>query len=537
MNDHPIFAQRQVIQKKNNLIHNKYANIREDIYSNYKAYLWLLIGFLFLPFTFFQTVFPLAGWLAPVFLLRFSRTFSGRTRSSSHLLFYAYAGALFIANRTLPFNWLGVFGNILFKGLVWMLPYTIDRFLSQRLKGWSRTFIFPLAFTSVDWMLSKLIVSSSASPSYSQAGNLALLQILSITGMWAITFLIGWFASLFNSLWENGFQWRPLHAEVILYLCLLVAALGYGGLRLNSTSSPSATLKAAMITIDESTVTQATNAIDWATLSRASLDERSALRPRLSATVDEMLARSETALGGGANLIAWQESSAWVLEEDKAELLEHVSTLAKRYGAYLQISLEVITHSQSMKLLRNQSILIDPTGQVLWTYNKTHPDPYGEAIVTLAGSGTLPIADTPDGHWTTAICYDTYFPDLMRQAGKNQATLLFAPTNDVSQFAESALSMAAYRAIENGVTILRPTGNGISAIIDDRGRILFSQDYFANQSGVIATDLPLQGARTIYSQIGDVFAYLCVAGLAYLTIMALLFHKRPVSTAHKQPVV
>ena len=508
------------------LIRKKFANIRKDIVSNFTAYLWLLIGFFFLPFTFFQSVIFLAGWLAPVFLLRFARTYSGRTRSAIRLLFYAYAGALFIANRGLPFNWLGFFGNILFKGLIWALPYAIDRLISPRLKGWSRTLIFPLAFTSIDWALSRMIVSSSGSPAYSQAGNLLFLQILSIGGMWVITFMLGWFASLANSLWEHDFHWQPVRAQVILYVCLLTAALGYGGWRLASSTPASTTVRAAMITGDDRLVNQATSAIDWANFSQSTSAERSALRPRLSATVSQMLARSEIAFKEGAQVVAWQESSAWVLEEDRPQVLDEASSLARKYDGYLQISLEVLTHARGLQILRNQSILIDSTGQVLWTYNKIHPDPYGEALATIAGTGTLPIVDTAYGRWTTAICYDTYFPDLIRQAGKNHAILLFAPTNDVPQFAESALSMADFRAIESGMTILRPTGNGISAVIDERGRILSSQDYFSDQSGVFVSDLPLHGTQTIYSRIGDLFAYLCLAGLASLSAVSLLFEKR-----------
>ena len=38
------------------------------------AAVWLLIGFLLVPFTILQNVIPLAAWFAPVFLLRFARS-------------------------------------------------------------------------------------------------------------------------------------------------------------------------------------------------------------------------------------------------------------------------------------------------------------------------------------------------------------------------------------------------------------------------------------------------------------------------------
>ena len=55
-------------------------------------------------------------------------------------------------------------------------------------------------------------------------------------------------------------------------------------------------------------------------------------------------------------------------------------------------------------------------------------------------------------------------------------------------------AVAITRAIENGVSLLRPTGKGISLVTDNKGRILGSQDYFASTTGIMITSLPIQGA-------------------------------------------
>jgi apolipoprotein N-acyltransferase len=251
--------------------------------------------------------------------------------------------------------------------------------------------------------------------------------------------------------------------------------------------------------------------------------------------VDQMLSRSQTALDSGAKIVAWQESSAWVLEEDKPAVLDQAATLAKRYGAYLQVSLEVFTRTPSLPYLRDQSILIDPTGQILWAYDKTHPVPFDEAFVTISGPGKLPLVDTPFGRWSTAICYDTYFPALIRQAGKNNVDILFAPANDPRPWAASAIAMADYRAIENGFAMIRPTGNGLSAVIDPQGRVLVSQDYFTNGNGIMLASLPTHGVTTLYSQIGDAFAYLCAIGLILLASQAMLRRKQSVVITQRQP--
>jgi apolipoprotein N-acyltransferase len=508
-----------------------------DAASKWPPLLWLLAGLALLPFTFFQTVIPLAGWLAPIFLLRFERTSPWRGRYTLLAIRLACVAALLAASRGLPFSLPGFLGNVLLKGVIWSLPYTLDLALSRRLRGWVRTLIFPLAFTAVDWLISLTPISSSGSPAYSQAGFLALVQIVSITGMWGITFLIGWCAALVNAGWEAHFSWPRMRGQALAFIGVLAAALLYGVLRLNLPAPAVPAIPAAAITIDPTLVDQATRQIDWTTFYRAGDAERAALRPSLAVTVDQMLARTETALRAGAKIAAWQESGAWTLEEDRSAVIARAGALAARYHATLQISLEVFTHNANMRVLRNQSILIDPSGRVQWTYDKTYPVPYDEAFVTLPGAGILPLAESPAGRLSGAICYDTYFPALIRQAGQKGTDLFFAPANDVPQFAASALDMAAYRAVENGFTLLRPTGKGISAVIDPLGRVLARQDAFTNPGGILLAGVPARGVTTVYSRIGDLFAHLCAAGTACLAGLALLHRKQPARVSVSQPEI
>jgi apolipoprotein N-acyltransferase len=50
---------------------------------------------------------------------------------------------------------------------------------------------------------------------YTQSGNLPLIQLLSLTGLWGITFLIGWFAAVVNWTWEHGIS-GPRHRHPAL---------------------------------------------------------------------------------------------------------------------------------------------------------------------------------------------------------------------------------------------------------------------------------------------------------------------------------
>ena len=102
-------------------------------FSDRLTWLWLLIGFVFLPFTMIQTMIPFATWLAPTFLLRFVRT-SKRARIALPLIFVAYALSIFIALRGSDASDIGVyiFGIVTFpliRGLMYTLPYAADRLI------------------------------------------------------------------------------------------------------------------------------------------------------------------------------------------------------------------------------------------------------------------------------------------------------------------------------------------------------------------------------------------------------------------------
>jgi apolipoprotein N-acyltransferase len=506
---------------------------------DYLTWLWLVIGFALLPFTTIQTVIPLAAWFAPVFLLRFVRT-SRRARIALPLIFVAYAIGIFIALRGSDTSDIGVYiiGIITFpliRGLMYTLPYAADRLIGSHLNPWGRVFAFPLAFTTADWLMSlSRIINSTGSPAYSQYDSLALMQILSVTGMWGITFLMMWFASTVNALWEHGFDRRPVRGLVEVFAGVLLAVLLFGSVRLNFFPPSSVSIEAATVTLDNAISQRASSGVDWLTFNQSSDAERAAARPQFEATVKQLLARTETALRGGAKIVTWQEGAGTVLEEDKQSTLDRVAALAREYNADLEVSLGVLTRTTAQQFILNQSILVDHTGAVRWTYEKTYLVIPVESYIAVPGDGILPVVDTAAGRLSTAICNDLHFPTLIRQAGANNADILIAPYNDVIPFGSSDTVTAIFRAIENGVSLLRPAGHGTSMIVDYEGRILASQNYFTHNDGIMLTTIPIRGVTTVYSRIGDAFAYLCVASLVFLTGQSLFRRKRFAAMAQHQ---
>ena len=119
-----------------------------------------------------------------------------------------------------------------------------------------------------------------------------------------------------------------------------------------------------------------------------------------------------------------------------------------------------------------------------------------------------------------AICFDADFPEFIRQASQGAADLLIVPANDWGEIKNIHPQMAAFRAIENGVPLVRPAASGISTAFDAWGRVLGMTDYFSPGDRTLTVQVPAGRVSTLYARTGDLFAWLCVAGLIVLGIAA-----------------
>jgi apolipoprotein N-acyltransferase len=179
--------------------------------------------------------------------------------------------------------------------------------------------------------------------------------------------------------------------------------------------------------------------------------------------------------------------------------------------------------------------MLDPDGEIVLEHLK-----YGGAMIegNEPGDGILHTVETPFGKVTAVICADTQFPGPVSQAGRMGADILFSPTLEVAALDPYIAHIAAFRAIENGVTVVRQADNGLSVVIDPYGRILDSVDHFQSGERLLVTQVPANaGVFTLYPIIGDLFAWLTVAILVVLMIWALVLglrEKRVVLAGQRQ---
>jgi apolipoprotein N-acyltransferase len=477
--------------------------------SIYWPLLWLALAAILILFSNGKWNIPVATWLSLVFALRFWRTQSLRRGFIIYTLvpivpfYFAWQGLV-------PLPGVGYFIFVVVISLFNSSIFLIDRLLAPRLKGFVSTLVFPLAMVAMQYIMT--IASpygSFGSLAYTQYGNLPLLQIVSVTGLSGITFLLAWFASVVNWAWDQQFEWKRVWRGVVTYAGILAVILIAGGASLVSAPSSDTIRMAAIPATEIFEMSQDTrDSVERFLSGEITETELESIRAEFNANIGDLLERSEREARAGACIVFWSEGASYVLKEDETALIECGGMLASQEGIYLGMALATLKSGQ--RLVENKIVLIEPSGEVAWEYFKARPVP-GEPSVR--GNGEILDLDTPYGKIAAAICFDMDFPDLIRQAGEAGVDVMFNPANDWEEVASLRMRMATFRAIENGFSLVRPTSNGFSVATDYNGRVLGFTDYFTSEDPAMIAYVPTEGVTTIYSRIGDILAWLCMAGL------------------------
>ncbi|MER6071704.1 nitrilase-related carbon-nitrogen hydrolase [Streptomyces sp. NPDC001817] len=458
-----------------------------------------------------------AAWIFPVLLLRFSRL--GRAWSGALWIWLAHLGAavFWVQESAIGFNAV-VFAGALALAALQTLPFLADRLLAHRLRPAPAALVFPAGVAAAEFLITLLSPFGTAygSLAVTQHSALPLLQVVSVTGPWGIGFLIGYVASTANRVWDRP-SWRDGLACTAVLLSVLLA----GGARLAFLPPQGTTVRIAGVSPSR-TVTQRLQT----TLARfadgrggVAAAPADAVRPAMTAVENDLLAATRREAAAGAKIVIWPEEAVRTQERQEPAAVAAARAQARRSGVYLEIGVRVY-NTAAPAYGRDEAMLIDPRGTVLWTYQKAHPIPGSERFTP--GDGHVPVVRTPYGRLADVICYDADFPALMRA----RADIMLVPAHDWKEYGAAHTDKAASAAVEGGYSLIRQDAEGVSAAYDDQGHVLATADYFATGRQTMVAFVPVRGVTTVYDRVGDTFAWLCLAALAALTVTALVRPRR-----------
>jgi len=465
-----------------------------------------------------RLAFPPAAWISLTVLVHASR--STPVIFGAACLWLALYASLAIANRdTLPLPLSAFLLICAGEATVVTLPFVVDRIAWPKIGGAVATLVFPTALVTAEFLRSRLSPGASwYSIAYSQYGFLPLMQICAVVGIWGITFVVAWFASTFELAWSRGFIWTDVRGPVLACGSVLVSILLASSVRLVAASTERASIRTA--TLNRPIDLFAPGEITRISEGAVSAMDRAPLETKLSRLHDWFLDGSRREARAGARLIVWPEHSLLVFAADEPAFLERAKRLAAGERIYLGMGMGTI-HLGDPLPFENKLVLVDPSGQIAMSHLKNRPVAGWEASIMRRGHEGIPVVPTSNGRVAAAICFEADFPDFIRQAGQNHADLLILPANEWKAIKHIHFQMHVFRAIENGVPIVRAAASGLSAAIDPWGRVLGLSDFYADGDRTMTAQLPIGRIPTLYARAGDWFAWLCVASLAVMLTVAM----------------
>jgi len=342
---------------------------------------------------------------------------------------------------------------------------------------------------------------------YAASGNLALLQLTSITGIYGLSFLVAGFGALVAHAILAG-SVRGWRAVLVSLAALILVGEGGGYFVPQAHSHYVAHL------VQTNFPQSYTYPPDWMQRHAAELD----LLERISIG-------AATKIPG---VVIWPEVPAPFSLEDTV-FAGRARQIAAGAGQDFLVGIEDWRQDASGKWqATNSAVLLAASGGRLFTYDKVHLVPFGEYVplrkwLRFAGKLTADIGDftagtryqvgrLPGGTFGAFICYEAIFPNEVRQFTAAGAELLINMSND-GWFGRSAapaqhVMMARVRAVENRRWLLRDTNNGFTVDVDPYGRTV--AELQTDIRSQLDAPYDFRSDLTLYARFGDWFAWLSV---------------------------
>lgn len=351
---------------------------------------------------------------------------------------------------------------------------------------------------------------------YAQTGNFSLTRIATLTGVYGLSFEI----LLVNSVFAAAFL-VPKDAPKERRKWLLAAAFAAAAfLQAGQLLTP-----AAMATDHRALLVQPNIPI---------LEGAKWTKEYFEATLRDLTKVSLHPPGEKSgehfDFIVWPESPSPFYTNDPL-FQGVVSELARQSGSWVvagSIGINNLTQTGGgSEGIFNSAALVSPQGTWVGRYDKVHLVPFGEylpfpKLFAFAGGLTKEVGEFQHGvshapldageeRMGTFICYESIFPDEVREGPLEGAQVLVNISND-GWYGDSGawkqhLQQTRMRAIENERWLLSATNTGMTASIDPYGRIVEASERKVRTA--LAAPYALSAGTTFYTRHGDWFAFVC----------------------------
>lgn len=351
---------------------------------------------------------------------------------------------------------------------------------------------YPALVAAMEYVISRVSPHGTfGSLAYTQADVPALLQLASVAGTPAVSFLISLVPAALAIAWRHRREPRVPAAALALGAGPLAVALLFGFARL-AAAPPVGRVMVGLAASDPG-----------AGPNSALEDSAAAL-----AIVRAYAARAAALADRGARVVVLPEKFVGVTPAYADQARHVLARVAREHAVTVVAGFNLIGGAER----RNVAIVFGPDGRAVLEYDKQHLVPGLEAgYRSGSDAGLLSASPVRMG---VAICKDLDFPLLGRAYARAGVGLLLVPAWDFVRDAWLHGRMAVVRGVEGGYAVARSADEGLLTLSDDRGRVLAERRSGDSADVLLAAVVPVGPGGTLYSRGGDWFAWLCLVASA-----------------------
>jgi len=406
--------------------------------------------------------------------------------------------------------------NLIFV-FTYILPFLIARILWAKSPKATRWLILPLSAVTIEYLISLSNNGTWGSVGYTQ-DNIYLLQVISVTGIYGIVFIIYLNATLFFEVLQSYLSGKKKLNYGIIAAGLLVLYFAFGFVRIKTQPVASNTIGMVGMTFQDKNSWPWFQDVVWGKKLNL-LEDREKIRSKSIETNKYFLLKTKDALQKyHPEWVIWNEAALLVLEEDYNNFIQRNSRFANGNSIDLGVTYFLINKNFPEQKGDNHFTVFSPEGKIVYDYKKNKPVEQMEPAVASVIKPS--VFNVNKVKYSGAICADFDYPQLIRNI--SAAEVVFAPSADWSGIKDLHATMANARVIENGFSLFRIAGNGKSTISNGQGQILKSQYHLDRTTQIFVTKVPIHNTITLYSAVGDLFSFLCIISLIIISTFRFL---------------
>jgi apolipoprotein N-acyltransferase len=137
---------------------------------------------------------------------------------------------------------------------------------------------------------------------------------------------------------------------------------------------------------------------------------------------------------------------------------------------------------------------------------------------------SLPLKDDHQTKFSGMICYESVYPNYVREFVKRGAAFLVVITNDSwwgnTSGAYQHASFVSLRAVETRRWVVQCANGGISTVVDPTGKSQLTTNLYTRTKFI--SDINVRSDKTFYVEYGDVVAHVCLAASLLLLLLTIL---------------